>query len=286
MKRMLEVKDGVFYVNSSSVDLIQSCRRKAYYALERGLRGGDESEAQLFGTAIHKAMEAFYGAPIEGGVRRLTLEQFQDAFAQAASQLEHLPDADKRSIANGKKILEKYWSIYQNDPWQVVHDRQGPVVERKFELDLTPSIVLHGQIDCLLQNVETGEIVVCDHKTSSSLGSDFLNRIKPNLQFSIYAWAARQLGFPVSRVMVNGIQVAKTKVDLLRVFTDRKDSDFEEMWETIMESVELYRGSQKRGIWPINSSSCSSWGGCQYRDICSLDAPFRETAIEQIYGGK
>ena len=155
-----------------------------------------------------------------------------------------------------------------------------------FRSDLTPSIVLHGQIDCLLQNVETGEIVVCDHKTSSSLGSDFLNRIKPNLQFSIYAWAARQLGFPVSRVMVNGIQVAKTKVDLLRVFTDRKDSDFEEMWETIMESVELYRGSQKRGIWPINSSSCSSWGGCQYRDICSLDAPFRETAIEQIYGGK
>ena len=43
MKRMLEVKDGVFYVNSSSVDLIQSCRRKAYYALERGLRSEEHT---------------------------------------------------------------------------------------------------------------------------------------------------------------------------------------------------------------------------------------------------
>ena len=92
MKRMLEQKDGVFYINSSSVDLIQTCRRKAYYALERNLRGGDESEAQLFGTAIHRAMEAFYGAPVEGGERRLTLEQFQDAFVDCASQtLAHLP---------------------------------------------------------------------------------------------------------------------------------------------------------------------------------------------------
>ena len=284
MKRMLEQKGDVFYINSSSVDLIQSCRRKAYYALERNLRGGDESEAQLFGTAIHKAMEAFYGAHIENGVRQLTLEQFQDAFVDAAVQgLGHLPESDKRSIANGKKILEKYWSIYQNDPWQVVRDESGPVVERKFELSLTPSIILHGQIDCLLQNVETKEIVVCDHKTSSSLGSDFLNRIKPNIQFSIYSWAAHKLGFSVNRVMVNGIQVAKTKIDLLRIFTDRTKEDFEEMWQTINESVELYKNSQKRDIWPINSSSCSSWGGCQYRDICSLNKAFRETAIEQIY---
>ncbi len=285
MKRMLEQKDGVFYINSSSVDLIQTCRRKAYYALERNLRGGDESEAQLFGTAIHRAMEAFYGAPVEGGERQLTLEQFQDAFVDCASQtLAHLPDSDKRSIANGKKILEKYWDTYQNDPWRVVVDASGPVVERSFELKLTPSIRIHGQIDCLLENVETGEIVVCDHKTSSSLGSDFLNRIKPNIQFSIYAWAARQLGFRVNRVMVNGIQVAKTKVDLLRVFTSRMESDEEEMWAALSEAVELYRGCQKRGVWPQSSSSCSNWGGCQYRDVCSLDAGFRETAIQQIYG--
>lgn len=285
MKRMLEKKDGKFYINSSSVEIIQTCRRKAQYALSRNLRGEDESEALLFGTAIHMALEAFYSAPIVNGERQLTLEQFQDAFVDVAVQsLGHLPDSDKRSVANGKKIIEKYWEVYQNDPWVVVKDAQGPVVERKFEFESRiPGVVIHGQIDCLLQNVETGEIVVCDHKTSSSLGSDFMNRIKPNTQFSIYAWAAQVMGYKVSRVMVNGIQVAKTKTDLMRVFTDRTEIDLMEMFETIEDSVNLYKQSEERNLWPINSASCGQWGGCQYRDICSLSAPFRETAIQQIY---
>lgn len=286
MKRMLEKKDGKFYINSSSVEIIQTCRRKAYYALHRNLRGEDESEALLFGTAIHRAMEAFYSAKIINGERQLTLEEFQDAFVDCASQtLAHLPDTDKRSIANGKKIISKYWDTYSNDPWVVVRDEHGPFVERKFELEVRrlPNVVIHGQIDCLLKNVETGEIVVCDHKTSSSLGTDFLNRIKPNMQFSIYAWAANKLGHSVNRVMVNGIQVAKTKVDLLRVFTERTPHDLLEMFDTINESVHLYEESENSKTWPINSAACGNWGGCQYRDICSLNAPFRETAIQQIY---
>lgn len=286
MKRMIEKKNGQFYINSSSVEIIQTCRRKAYYALHRNLRGEEESEALLFGTAIHRAMEAFYSAEIVNGERKLTLEEFQDAFVDVASQtLAHLPDSDKRSIANGKKILEKYWDVYANDPWVVVRDEKGPFVERKFELKChLNDVIIHGQIDCLLQNVETGEIVVCDHKTSSSLGSDFLNRIKPNIQFSIYAWAAQVLGYKVNRVMVNGIQVAKTKVDLLRVFTERNSHDLLEMFDTIEDSIALYTHAELSKNWPINSASCGNWGGCQYRDICSLNAPFRETAIQQIYG--
>lgn len=286
MKRMLEEKNGVYYINASSVDVIQTCRRKAYYSLERGLRGGDESEAQLFGSAIHKAMQAFYSATIVNGVRDFTLEQMQDAFVDAAVPLAHLPESDKRSIANGKKIIERYFETYQFDPWVIVTDKDGPIVERSFETKLTPRIVLHGQVDCLLRNVETGEVVVCDHKTSSSLGSDFLNSIKPNIQFSIYAWAMIQAGFQINRVMVNGIQVAKTKTDLLRIFTHRTPNDFEEMWQTIKESVDLFEASKLSDFWPMNSGSCRNWGGCQYRDICSLDKPFRETAIEQIYGVK
>lgn len=286
MKRMIEERNDRIYINSSSIDLIQSCRKKAFFALERNLRGTEQSDALVFGSALHKALEAFYSAPILGNERAITVSQVQDVFEKNANGLAELPDSEKRSVANGKKIISNYIATYKNDPWVVVVDSHGPVVERSFELESSvPGVTIHGQIDCLLQNVETKEIVVCDHKTSSSLGADFLNRVKPNIQFSIYTWAANQLGFKVDQVMVNGIQVAKTKADLLRVFTKRDQNDFDEMFETINDSVVLWKQAKASKIWPMNSSSCGQWGGCQYKEICSFSRDTRESAIQQIYQG-
>lgn len=289
MKRMLEVgSDGTMAINSSSVELIHTCRKKAYYALERNLRPKEESEALVFGTAIHKGLEAFYTAPIENGVRRVSEEDVHAAFTNAAQQLAHVDPSEKRSIENGKKILTKYMATYANDPWKVLTLSNGkPAVEVAFDLMTElPGIRLHGQIDCLLQNGETGEVVVCDHKTASTLGVDFFNRIKPNTQFSIYAWAARKLGYSVTKVMVNGIQVAKTKAEFVRVFTERTAEDDAEMMDSVVDAVQLFQTSREKNRWSINSASCSHYGGCQYRDLCSLSPVHRETAISDIWGAR
>lgn len=286
MKRMLEVdSQNDVWINSSSADIIQTCRRKAYYSLHLGVRPAtEESTALLFGTAIHKALEAFYRQHPESR----KLEDCVDAFMASAAQgkLAELPADDKRSIKNGQKIVEKYFQVYQADPWVTVMDSDGPVVERSFEIQAENYrwLRIHGQIDCLLKNVETGEIVVCDHKTSSSLGTDFMNRVKPNLQFSTYAWAANKMGFPVKRVMINGIQVAKTKTDLVRVFTERTKEDFDEMLQTYLDSTDLYFKSRQDEKWPLNSTACSHWGGCQYREVCSLPVAHRRNALEVLAG--
>jgi hypothetical protein len=273
---MLELNaDGRVFINSSSAEIINTCLRKAQYSLQRNLRIEGESDALTFGTAIHAALAAFYNGQRD-------LEYIQKIFEHEAKPLAHL-DNDKRSIANGKKILERYVATYENDPWTVYYDDKGPFIERSFELPLTSEVSVHGTIDCILKNTETGELVVCDHKTTSVV-SDLINRAKPNLQFSIYAWAANKLGIPVSRVMVNGIQVAKTKSDFVRVLTERTEEDFQEMEMALLDAVRRYKFASFMNIFPQNSASCSNWGGCQYRDICSLDAGFRETAIQQIYG--
>lgn len=286
MKRMLVVTpDNDVLINSSSADVIQTCRRKAYYQLHLGARAeSEDSTALLFGSALHKAMEAFYLAPPESRSQQSCVDAFVDY--ASATKLAELPSDDKRSIANGLKIIDKYYSTYKDDPWVTVVDTSGPVVERSFQLPVDPYrwLYIHGQIDCLLKNTETGEIVVCDHKTSSSLGTDFMNRIKPNLQFSTYAWAARQMGFEVSRVMVNGIQVAKTKTDLVRVFTERTKEDFDEMIQTYLDSSDLYFKARHDNKWPLNSTACSHWGGCQYREVCSLPVAQRKNALEVLAG--
>lgn len=283
MKRMLEVVGDTFKINASSAEIIHTCRRKAFYALNRNLRSEEGSEALVFGKAIHRALELFYSTSPD----RRSLEQVQWAFMDAAAPyLSAVPSSDKRSIENGKKILEKYFNVYSNDPWMVVIHDKKPMVEFPFEIKVNEKMTIHGQIDCLLQNMETDEIVVCDHKTSSSLGSDFMSRIKPNMQFSAYAWAANKLGFDVQNVMVNGIQVAKTKTDLLRVFTKRNEADFREMFESFDEACSMFLRAKQANSWPMNSASCSHYGGCPYRDICSLDVQYRETAIEQVWGKK
>lgn len=274
MKRMLEVKDGTVYINSSSVEIINTCTRKAYYALKRNLRREDESEALTFGTAIHAALAEFYTG-------HRSLEEVQAAFVAAAAPLSHLEN-DKRSIENGKKILERYVATYKDDPWTIYTDEKGPFIERKFEIELLPKLILHGQIDCILKNTETGELVVCDHKTTSTV-SDLINRVKPNIQFSIYAWAANKLGIPVSRVMCNGIQVAKTKSDFIRVFTERNEDDFEEMTDSILSARLRFVDHDGIGVWPQNTGSCSNWGGCPYLEICQTPKSQREAVIKQIY---
>lgn len=288
MKRMMEIDtrfdEPVYKINSSSADLIHTCRKKAFYALKVGARPDTESSALLFGSALHKALEAFYITPPECRSLQFVTDTFVDY--ASATKLAELPSDDKRSIKNGQKIIEKYFQVYASDPWVTVVDKRGPVVERSFEFkaDNYDGLYLHGQIDALMQNTETGEVVVVDHKTSSSLGSDFMNRIKPNLQFSTYAWAANKMGFNVGRVMVNGIQVAKTKTDLVRVFTERTKEDFREMEETFFEARRLYHYSDTYNTWPLNSLACSHWGGCPYREVCALPEAQRKNALEVLAG--
>lgn len=276
MKRMLEFKNDKLYINSSSIEIINTCRRKAMYSLALNLRKEDESEALTFGSAIHAALERFYASPSR------SLDEVLDAFNKAAAPLAHVPPTEKRSIDNGAKIIRRYFEVYEKDPWVAYVDKDGPVVERSFEVPFN-DMILHGTVDAVLQNTETGELVVCDHKTATSL-SDLAKRANPNLQFSIYVWALQQMGIPVTRMMVNGIQVAKTKSDFIRIFTERGKDDFDEMHQTILSAVDYYDYSLMTKQWPMNPASCAHYGGCQYLDICSLTKNLRAGAIEQIYG--
>ena len=278
MKRMLEKVGSIYFINSSSVDIIQTCPRKAQYALVRSMRKDDESEALTFGKAIHAALEVHYKAH----PKDRSLAHIMKAFEEAAATLSHVPDTEKRSIANGMKILSRYFSTYAEDPWMTYFDKDGPFVERSFELPFANDIFVHGQMDAVMRNIDTGELVVVDHKTTSTV-TDLINRAKPNLQFSLYAWAANKMGLPINKVMVNGIQVAKTKSDFMRIFTERGASDYAELELSLRNAVDQFERFSKSEAWPMNTSSCSNYGGCQYLEICQLNKDLRENAIRSQY---
>lgn len=326
-KRMLEVtrqEDGSIDVaiNYSSLSILQECMRKAQFSLARQLVStGGESPALTFGTAIHRALEVWYCAPRDSrrGQSKYC-DDFQEllgAGQQPPDLLHHGPcvrcaavarfcveapaaeaDGSKRSPAAGIRLLGDYFDHYHDDPYVIHADADGPLCERQFEAPLLETfsysgqpvrVRYHGAIDVVLRNEITGELVVADHKTTSSLGSDFLNRLRPNHQYTGYIWGARTcLGLPEARTfLVNGLLVAKTKSDFRRQLTTREEADFDELRASVEASVRAYLVAAESGVWPQTSPGpCAMWGGCTYRTICEAPKQMQETIARNMYETK
>jgi hypothetical protein len=211
------------------------------------------------------------------------------AFLRIAEPLGALPETDKRSRLNGLAVLDNYFDHYANDAYTVLSDDLGPICERKFEMtlseDATSRIVFFGTIDSVLIDEVTTTILVCDHKTTSVLGTDFYNRLRPNFQYVGYVLAAQKvLGLETNLFMSNGIQVAKTVKGLARQVVTITDEDFVEFRQSIEWYVAAYHEARTRGIWPMSAPNpCVMWGSCTYRAVCEVPAALRESVIKSLY---
>lgn len=314
-KEMLTVRDEgdrtIVYINYSSLDIIQTCPRKAQYVLSRGLRSLVEPASLAYGTAIHKALEVFYSHPsrvrtmpvnfskhaelIPAGVEPPEQHFLYDAvkaFCSAGAGLAALPEADQRSLSTGIWTLTHYFDTYLKDEYVVYCDDKGPVTERKFHLELgelSPgvTVVLIGQIDVALQHERTGVVLPADHKTTSMMGNEFFTRCKPNHQYTGYLLGARSvLGIDTDSFLVNGIEVKKRPMKgmmpkLTRQITKRSAEDIEEFYDVVSEAVSNYLNWEAQDVWPLGPvQSCASYGGCTFIDVCSSPQSLREDIIK------
>jgi hypothetical protein len=136
--------------------------------------------------------------------------------------------------------------------------------------------------------VQHNIILVCDHKTASSLGTEFYKRIKPNHQYTAYVLLVREvLGLPVENFMVNGLQVAKTKAECVRQVTYRDEADFADLIQVVACTVRDYLQCKEMGFWPQSAPNpCSNFGGCTFHSICETATPLREQVIKSLYQHK
>lgn len=320
-KEMLRVEDvggkTKVRINSSSLSILQTCPRKSYYSLERKISPKQESPATLFGSAIHSALETFYSADKSERViptnMNKTLElmaygavseaendflvyRATRKFIERAQSLKSLPPEDKRSLANGVWILGHYFTSWIDDPYTVYMDKEGPFTERTLEAVLHSSnnleVTLFGTIDVVMQNTANGELLVADHKTSSVVGKDFYNRLKPNHQYTGYLWLANKvLGLELDRFMVNCIEVKSkgvtgraAKPNFPRQITTRSAEDFREFEQSVVYYVEQFMYWRKTGFWPVGPvDACANYGACTYLNVCSSPSSIRENIISAEY---
>jgi len=318
VKEMLSIReeDGKVFVkiNSSSLSLMQTCWRKTYLELIRKVKMPKDSSALDFGSAIHACLEFFYlgdrksrkftqackknGELIGAGVGT---EEHQDClvcnsfrkFVEVGRELGLSEDhMVTRSLPTGVWILTYYFERYIDDPFIVLEDAEGPLVERRVEYELydSPELQINyfGSIDVILKNERTGVVLICDHKTSSRVGNEFFNRLKPNHQYTGYIKAAAaDLGVETDSFLVNCLQVKpKPKTarggppQFPRQVTPRDSEDIKEFEACVLSTTKELIRRLKENDWPLGlTNSCAAWGGCTFMDVCSAPRDLRETIM-------
>lgn len=282
-KRMLEIDEAnkKIFINSSSVDIISTCRRKAEYILKRNAVKNTETSSQAFGTAIHKALACYYSEPNrDQETVRKSLNQFESDSHSFATF-----NDTKRTYEIGHKILNNYFQVYKDDPFVTISDQNGLMIEREFEKYLFSydgyDVYYFGTIDMAVRDKNTSEVFLMDHKTSVSLGADFHARHKVSNQMTGYVWALNEcFGLACNTAIINGIQVAKTVQGTIRIMIPVHKDQIEEWKLSVKDAVRQYLFSLSMQHFPMAANSaCGQWGGCQFLDICSTPAALRENML-------
>lgn len=251
-----------------------TCPRKYDYRINRGLVKKVPHTAPAFGGAIHKALdEWFQSRDIVKAV-----EIFKDEFTEQ-------PDVDtKRTHEMGEWILKNYATQYASQPWKVLS------TEQEFCLPLPNGNNFIGRIDKIIEWDST--VWVVDHKTTSGIGKTTLNMANPNAQFTGYVWAARQMGYKASGIILDFLLVASGLLEssrrarltpTLRYDSYRTDKAIEEWQRECIKIQKDIEECECRGDWPAKGmfhGACTYFGTCPFHGVCSEDDDLRERLLE------
>lgn len=146
--------------------------------------------------------------------------------------------------------------------------------------------LLCGHLDRVVQFSD--HLFVMDRKTTYTAPSAYyFNQYAPNNQMSLYTIAGQiVVGSPIKGVIIDAAQVTSGYSEFARGFTFRTPDQNEEwladlrMWTSAMETCAT------TGSWPMNDNSCSMYGGCKFREVCSKSPSVRESFLRSEFDQK
>lgn len=298
-------------LTASRMKSFRACARQHYYSFVLGRRPLVESAALSFGTAIHAALEAWWGgAGLEGAIAALpdSLDPFVRARAEAMLVGYEVAWSDRGFEA---LAIEQEFAIPLLNP-------ETGAKSRTWELA--------GKIDVIARGPD-GRVWVIEHKTSSEdigAGGAYRARLTLDGQVSQYIEGAHALGYDVAGVIYDvlrkpGIEPLEatpedkrryTKAGKLDARQRERDESPEEYRDRCIEKLgaepdkhyaqievvrleadrdeyafdvwqlgELMRESERTGRAPRNGDACFRYGTpCAYLAVCqgreSINNPY------------
>ncbi len=242
-------------IRSSFIGTAQRCVAEAYYKYYLGLqpKGSKQNKDLFFGKAVHRAIE-------------IALHNNVDEAVEYLDSLMWPPSPGKKSKSNAIILTRAFsrWFPYELVDTEVEHEvKVGGHIWR-------------GRFDVIAKK---DGLIFIDNKTTNS---NYL-LIRPNMQFSGYAKAAKELYPDYSRFEVINLDPEMLEVT---AYPFRMTDEMQEEWEQeLIKFVDYVEDCFTSGIVPKSDSQCIRFGRymCPYYDLCTSTKTIKEKVIENCY---
>jgi hypothetical protein len=280
--------------DGTSLELAQTCLRKYYYSMIRGISPKNTSVHLIFGGLYASALELYYklraeGQSLDEALAAVVRKTMEDSWVRPADAPGHPMIFDSTSKTRPNLIRTIVWYIEQfgnetENGMLTYHLANGkPAVELSFAIEFESDITYCGHLDRVVDY--GGAHYVMDQKTTGSApGSYFFNQFAPNNQMSGYSWAGKViLDSPVRGVIIDAAQIAVNFTEFARSITTRTARQLDEWHESALYSIRLAQSATALNKFPMNASACGNYGGCPFRILCSNDPSVRESYIKSDF---
>jgi hypothetical protein len=282
--------------DSTTIGALKTCPRLYYLSIIEGWQPKNENIHLRFGIECHTALQSY-------DIRRALGDNHDDALASVVSDMiqrieDWDPDRDTKAgnYKNPNTLLQlviDWIDHYKDDPAKTYLRQDGtPAVELsfRFELGLGPAAapdqpyIICGHLDRVVEF--NGQLMIVDHKTTTTtLSQYYFDQYEPHNQMTLYTLAGKiVLDAPIRGVIIDAAQIKLSDPNTFqRGFTYRTQDQLDEWAESLIVYLDQAESYAISGVWPMNDSSCDKYGGCKFREICSLGLGVRERFLKASF---
>lgn len=209
-------------ISVSQLQTFLSCKRKWAYGYIEEITPRVDRAYLTIGKLCHKGMQVAMQAAWKDQQSRLcdeykTLDRWKDwreagihaieseyvVYVDTVPLLdEELPDLDKMA-GDAISIFEQAFEEFEPWKYEVLTLCKGskpiPALELHFKVPCVPTKGMHGYIDAILRDTETGFVWCTDYKFRKTLSPD--EDEANNIQNAVYAYACQKMGVEITGTM-------------------------------------------------------------------------------------
>lgn len=258
------------------------CPQKYSYQYNLGIEPLIPAQALMKGSLVHLALAHHYTRKKAEDIGE-DKDQFFNPFEAIREKCNQSPEFGEfaSNIEDVIDAYQRYWMV-ENRNWRVLEVEQlaYAIIEDpqlKGENGEQKKYLLTGRFDMVLENINTGDILVVDHKTTSRLSSAHQNFYSVSGQLIGYEYMARKIfGDRLKGVMLNLIQLTSPYKFNRIVLTPRPNlvAHFE---QTVIDAERRIAELENSGRDPMNYPKAMNeltcftrYGACQYLDTCKF----------------
>ena len=286
-ERLSFTQDGQqFAWDSTSLTSFVECPRKYQLSILEGwAHSGTKSVHLIFGGLYASALEHYHkhiaaGVDVEEATRLVLRELLVETWD---AETEQPVDWGHSTKTRDTLIRSVIWYLDQfrddNMSTVILHDGRA-AVEYSFSFELSDDYLYCGHIDRLV--TYAGETWVQDQKTSgTTLTPRYFQGYSPDIQMTGYTLAGKIIfDLPVRGVVIDAAQIAVGFTSFERGFVGRTEAHLSEFRAEALHYIEYARQCHEANYFPMNRTSCGNYGGCRYRNICSLAPNLRDQFLQ------